>query len=198
MNDKQAISGISEQLKSSSDVKLAMLESHIWVIAEIAEIICQSLKTGGNVLIFGNGGSAADAQHIASELVGRYKIERPAMRATALTTDTSLLTALSNDYDFSQVFARQVQGMARPGDAVIGITTSGTSLNVLNALREASRLGAKTICFTGKDGGPCAEAADISLVVPSSDVPRIQEAHITVGHIVCHLVEEEMFANCSE
>lgn len=194
MNDKQVNNSISEQLRASSDVKLALLESHIGVIGQIADSICQALKAGGKVMLFGNGGSAADAQHIASELVGRYKIERPAMSALALTTDTSLLTALSNDYDFNQVFVRQVQSMTRPCDVIVGITTSGKSANVLNALREGSRLGAKTVCFSGMDGGPCAEAADISLIVPSSDVPRIQEAHITVGHIVCHLVEEEMFA----
>jgi|SRR5665811_263689 len=194
MIDKQANNSIAEQLRASSDVKLAVMESQIGIIVQIADAICQSLKAGGKAIFFGNGGSAADAQHLASELVGRYKIERPAMNALALTTDTSLITALSNDYDFDQIFVRQVQGMTKSSDVVIGITTSGKSVNVLNALIEASKLGAKTVCFSGMDGGPCADTADISLVVPSNDVPRIQEAHITVGHIICHLVEEEMFA----
>jgi len=197
MNDNLINNSITEQLRASSDVKLAMMKSQIEIIGQIAACISQSLKAGGKAIFFGNGGSAADAQHIASELVGRYKMERPAMRALALTTNTSLLTALSNDYDFDHVFVRQVQGMTKSSDIIVGITTSGKSINVLNALIEGSRLGAKTICFSGMDGGPCAEAADISLVVPSSDVPRIQEAHITVGHIVCHLVEEEMFATGS-
>lgn len=184
---------IAAQLEASAELKKELADNYIETISQIAMEICESLRKGGKVILFGNGGSAADAQHIASELVGRFKIERPGLRALALSTDTSLLTSISNDLDFQQIFSRQVECMADPEDVIIGITTSGNSENVLRALRAGSEAGARTICLTGMKGGPCAKESDISLIVPSFEVPRIQEAHITVGHIACNLVEEELF-----
>ncbi len=184
---------IAAQLKASAALKAELAENYTGAIAQIAREICGSLSNRGKIILFGNGGSAADAQHIASELVGRFKKERPGLRAISLSADTSLLTSISNDFDFDQIFSRQVECLADPDDVVFGITTSGNSENILRGIQAGAELGATTICLTGMDGGPCAKAARISLIVPSFDVPRIQEAHITIGHIICHLVEEVLF-----
>jgi D-sedoheptulose 7-phosphate isomerase len=158
---------------------------------EIAAKLCiDSLNHGGKVLIFGNGGSAADAQHIATELVGRYKVERKGLAAIALTTDTSTLTAIGNDYGYDRVFDRQVEALANKGDVAIGISTGGSSANVINALKLANELGCKTIGFSGKGGGEINELCDVNLVVPADDTPRIQEMHIVIGHTICHLIDE--------
>ena len=158
---------------------------------EIAANLCiDSLKNGGKILIFGNGGSAADAQHIAAELVGRYKVDRKALAAIALTTDTSALTAIGNDYGYSHVFERQVEALANEGDVAIGISTSGGSDNVNSALKLAKELGCKTIGFSGRDGGEMNALCDVNLVVPAEDTPRIQEMHIVIGHTICHLIEQ--------
>ncbi len=186
---------ITAQLEASAGLKLELARSHADAIAHLAQQISRSLCDGGKIILFGNGGSAADAQHIASELVGRFKLERPGLRAISLSTDTSLLTSIGNDFDFGQIFSRQIECLADPADLVIGITTSGDSRNILNGIEAADRLGATTICLTGMKGGACADAAQLSLVVPSDDVPRIQEAHITIGHILCDLVEEQLFGN---
>ena len=160
---------------------------------EIAAKLCISgLNGGGKILIFGNGGSAADAQHIAAELVGRYKIERKGLPAIALTTDTSALTAIGNDYGYDHVFDRQVEALANEGDVVIGISTSGNSDNVINALKLAKDLGCKTIGFTGRDGGMMNSLCDVNLVVPAQDTARIQELHIVIGHTMCHLIENNI------
>jgi D-sedoheptulose 7-phosphate isomerase len=194
--DKQIIRGeIAAQLEASASLKQELAKNYIDVISQITTEICRSLKSGGKIILFGNGGSAADAQHIASELVGRFKKERPGLRALSLSANTSLLTSLSNDFDFSQIFSRQVECLADPADVVIGITTSGGSENVLLALQAGAEIGATTVCLSGMDGGECAKASQISIIIPSYDVPRIQEAHIAVGHIICHLVEEELFAS---
>jgi D-sedoheptulose 7-phosphate isomerase len=190
-----AAATINEQLLASANTKLALAQDHVQAIGRMADAFVASLRIGGKIILFGNGGSAADAQHIACELVGHFKITRPALRALSLTTDTSLLTSIGNDFDFDHIFARQIESLARPEDVLVGISTSGRSGNVLNGLLEGARIGSTTVCLAGMDGGPCAEAADVSIIVPSDDVPRIQEAHITVGHIVCHLVEEEIFAD---
>ena len=158
---------------------------------EIAAKLCiDSLNHGGKVLIFGNGGSAADAQHIATELVGRYKVERKGLAAIALTTDTSTLTAIGNDYGYDRVFDRQVEALANKGDVAIGISTGGSSANVINALKLANELGCKTIGFSGKGGGEINELCDVNLVVPADDTARIQEMHIVIGHTICHLIDE--------
>ena len=158
---------------------------------EIAAKICiDSLKNGNKILIFGNGGSAADAQHIAAELVGRYKTERKGLSAIALTTDTSTITAIANDYGYLHVFNRQVEALANEGDVVIGISTGGGSANVISALRLANDLGCKTIGFSGRDGGEFNALCDVNLVAIAEDTPRIQEMHILFGHILCHLIEQ--------
>jgi D-sedoheptulose 7-phosphate isomerase len=161
---------------------------------EIASKICiNSLKHEGKILIMGNGGSAADAQHIAAELVGRYKTERKGLPAVALTTDTSAITSIANDFGFLHVFDRQVEALARKNDVVIGISTGGTSPNVVNALTVANKLGCKTIGLSGKDGGEFNSLCDVNLLVNSDDTPRIQEMHILIGHTICHLIEQESF-----
>ena len=158
-------------------------------IARAAELIVESYRSGGGVLLFGNGGSAADAQHVAGELVGRFLRERPGLRAIALTADAAVMTSLANDYGFEAVFARQIEAHGRPGDVAIGISTSGNSPNVVAGLREARRLGLATIALTGAGGGACAEQADILLAVPDKHTPRIQQAQQVVYHVLCELVE---------
>jgi len=177
----------NEHLKASK----ATMES-IGDSLEIAAKLCiESLKNGGKILIFGNGGSAADAQHIAAELVGRYKAERKGLAAIALTTDTSALTSIGNDYGYKRVFDRQVEALANEGDAVIGISTGGSSANVISALNLANKLGCTTIGLSGRDGGEMNTLCDINLVVPAEDTPRIQEMHIVIGHTICHLIDQE-------
>ena len=177
----------NEHLKASK----ATMES-IGDSLEIAAKLCiESLKNGGKILIFGNGGSAADAQHIAAELVGRYKAERKGLAAIALTTDTSALTSIGNDYGYKRVFDRQVEALANKGDAVIGISTGGSSANVISALKLANDLGCKTIGLSGRDGGKMNTLCNVNLVVPAEDTPRIQEMHIVIGHTICHLIDLE-------
>ena len=159
---------------------------------EVAANICiDGLKQGGKILIFGNGGSAADAQHIAAELVGRYKLERKGLSAIALSTDTSSLTAIANDYGYEHVFDRQIEALANPEDVAVGISTSGNSSNVINALQLAKNIGCKSIGLSGKSGGDMNKLCDVNLVIPAKDTARIQEMHILVGHIICHLIELE-------
>ena len=159
---------------------------------EIAAQLCiDALQEGGKLLIFGNGGSAADAQHIAAELVGRYKVNRKGLSAVALTTDSSALTAIGNDFGYKSLFDRQVEALANKGDVLIGISTSGKSINVINALKLGSQLQCKTIGFTGNDGGQMNKICDVNLVIPSKDTPRIQEMHIVLGHTICHLIDLE-------
>ncbi|WP_187647928.1 D-sedoheptulose 7-phosphate isomerase [Nitrosophilus labii] len=163
------------------------LKFHIYT----ASIICvEALKNQKKILLFGNGGSAADAQHLAAELVGRFKKERRSLPAIALTTDTSALTAIGNDYGFEEVFARQLDGLANEGDVAIGISTSGNSENVLRALEIAKTKGCKTIGLSGRDGGKMAALCDANIVVPSNETPRIQEMHIMIGHIICNVIDE--------
>ncbi|MEW6618073.1 MAG: D-sedoheptulose 7-phosphate isomerase [bacterium] len=178
------------QLNESAKIKLKLDTKQIVVAAQL---IIEAYQKGGKVLLMGNGGSAADAQHIAGELVGRFKKERKALPAIALTTDTSILTAIGNDYNFDEIFRRQVEALAQQGDIVIGITTSGTSPNVLLGIEKANEIGAKTIGLSGRDGGKLRQIANLCLIVPSNNTPRIQEAHITIGHIICDLVEETLF-----
>jgi D-sedoheptulose 7-phosphate isomerase len=164
------------------------------MVAGVVERLTEALSAGKKILVMGNGGSAADAQHFAAEIVGRFKMERRALPAIALTTDTSILTAVGNDYGFDMVFSRQVEALAHPGDVVVGISTSGTSRNVKLALETARDIGCLTIGLLGRDGGTIAALADISLIVPCDDTPRIQEGHVTIIHIVCDLLEKRLFA----
>ncbi|MEJ2420177.1 MAG: D-sedoheptulose 7-phosphate isomerase [Acidobacteriota bacterium] len=160
-------------------------------ILQAARLLKDCLGRGGRVFFFGNGGSAADAQHWAAELSGRYKRERRGLAGIALTTDTSALTAIANDYGYDQVFARQVQALARKGDAAVGISTSGRSPNVRLGLEEAQRAGCRTIAVLGRDGGDIAGIADIALVYGAEDTPRIQEFHAVLGHLLCALIDQE-------
>ena len=177
----------SEHIKASQNT----LDSIADQIETASKICINSLKNGGKILIMGNGGSAADAQHIAAELVGRYKAERKGLPAIALTTDTSAITSIANDYGFLHVFDRQVEALAHKDDVVIGISTGGTSPNVINALTAANKLDCKTIGLSGKDGGEFNSLCDVNLLVNSNDTPRIQEMHILIGHTICHLIELE-------
>ena len=161
-------------------------------IEELAAIIVKSLKAGGKVILMGNGGSAGDAQHIAAEFVGRYKKERKSYPALALNTNTSTITAIGNDYGYDMTFARQVEGFAKPGDVVIGISTSGNSPNVYKAMEAAKAAGCFTAAFLGKDGGTIKNIVDLPIVVKSNNTPRVQECHIFLGHTLCELVEKEL------
>lgn len=162
-------------------------------IADCAVLLCDALQRGNKVLIMGNGGSAADAQHFAAELVGRFLLERKALPAIALTTDSSILTAVGNDYGFDEVFKRQVEALAAPGDLVVGISTSGNSENVYRALQAAAQTGCKTVGLLGRDGGRISALVDLDLTVPVQQTPFIQEAHVTMIHLLCDLVEQELF-----
>ena len=161
-------------------------------IITVANVMAQSLSSGGSIFWCGNGGSAADSQHLAAELVGRFKNNRRALRSIALTTDSSVLTCIANDYSYDDIFARQVEALGRPGDLLIGISTSGNSENVLRALKTAKEFNLVTVALLGKGGGSVKDLADHALVIPSDSTARIQEAHILIGHIFCELIEQEL------
>lgn len=161
-------------------------------IEEVSKLVVETLQNGNKIMLCGNGGSAADAQHISAELTGRYKTERRGLPAIALTTDTSALTAIGNDYGYDRIFDRQVEALANQGDLLIGISTSGNSENIINALKLAKEVGCKTVGLTGKGGGKMGDICDINLVVPSDNTPRIQEIHILIGHTICQIVDENI------
>ena len=183
---------VARSLKEGAELRLKMAETISSEIATAAEAIAEAFKAGRKLLLFGNGGSAADAQHIAAEFMNRFLIERPPLPAIALTTDTSVLTSIANDYAFDEIFSKQVKALGKKGDVALGITTSGSSGNVLKALRAAKKLGMTTIALTG-EGGKAASLSDIALQIPSRSTPRIQEAHIAVGHILCDLTDTILF-----
>jgi D-sedoheptulose 7-phosphate isomerase len=170
---------------------MARLEALLPQIAAVAEVMRNCLKRGNKILLMGNGGSAADSQHIAAEIVGRYKRERRGLPAIALTTDTSILTSVGNDYGFEFIYSRQVEALCVPGDVVFGISTSGNSANVVRAIEAAKQLGALTVGLLGGSGGKLAALCDHSLVMPTDDTPRVQEAHIFIGHMLCELAEAD-------
>ena len=183
---------ISKILQGNIATTKKIYKSHIDIIAKAAEAIVGALENGGKVIAFGNGGSAGDSQHLVAELVGRFKVNRSPLSAVALTTNTSTLTAIANDYGYAETFRRQLMALAKEEDIVIGISTSGQAKNVLNAVREARKLGIKTIALTGKGGGPLAKLADISIIVPSDDTARIQEAHILIIHAICQILDDKL------
>jgi D-sedoheptulose 7-phosphate isomerase len=187
------IERVRQIARESVDAKLAFFDSHAEDVARAAELMIASIRSGGKVLVFGNGGSAADAQHIAAELVNRLNYDRPPIAAIALTTDTSILTSIGNDSSFADLFERQVRALGRAGDVALAISTSGNSPNVLQAVNAARELGLKTIGLTGRDGGQLASAVDIALVVGARATQRIQETHITIGHILCELIEDALY-----
>ncbi len=184
---------IEKELRESIDVKQALLAGGITTINEMARMLVSCLKAGNTVYLIGNGGSAADAQHIAGEMIGRFQRDRKAIPVLALTTDSSVITAIANDYGFDSCFEKQVEAFVKDGDVVIGLSTSGNSRGILKAIRLAKKRGAVTIALTGQDGGGLKDLVDICLQVPSRNTPRIQECHATVGHILCSIVEKELF-----
>ena len=187
------ITEITSQLAAHREVISRIEQELSPLIAEMVTLLADTFTHGGKLLVMGNGGSAADAQHFVAEIVGRFKMERKALPAIALSTDTSILTAIGNDYGFDRVFRRQVEALAVPGDLVVGISTSGNSLYVLRALELACEMGCRTVGLLGNDGGTIKDACDLALVVPTGDTPRVQEGHITIIHIVCDLLEKKMF-----
>ncbi len=189
MNIEKAITdSISVKQKILQDVSI---HAQIWKAAEYCIETYRDL--GGKVLFCGNGGSAADAQHLAAELSGRYLYDRDPLYSEALHVNTSYLTAVANDYSYDLIYSRMIKGSGKKGDVLFGISTSGNSVNVINALKQAKELGMKTVAFTGAGGGEMAFVADLSIRVPSEDTPRIQEAHIMIGHIICEIIESELF-----
>ncbi len=180
---------IKNEFREHLKVSEIAMESIIESIDKAAKLCITSLKNGNKILIFGNGGSAADSQHIAAEIVGRYKVERKGLPAIALTTDSSVLTAIGNDFGYLHLFDRQVEALANEGDVLIGISTGGTSQNVVSAMKLANNIGCNAIGFSGKGGGDLNSLCDVNIVVPSDDVPRIQEMHIFIGHTICHLID---------
>ncbi|MBN2244166.1 MAG: D-sedoheptulose 7-phosphate isomerase [Acidobacteria bacterium] len=186
------IETVRKIVHDSLDLKKSFFASNEARIVDVARVLYSALESGGKILLFGNGGSAADAQHIACEWIGRFQGERGPLPAIALTTDSSALTAIGNDYGFSRVFARQLQALGRKGDVAVGISTSGNSENVLEAVRAANGAGLVTVGLTGGDGGRLASEARHCLNVPHASAPRIQETHIMIGHVLCALVEEQM------
>jgi D-sedoheptulose 7-phosphate isomerase len=192
MNREKALQEVLNSFRTGTDLRNQVAQDCGENIVDAAALIIQCLPSGGKLLFFGNGGSAADAQHLAAEFVGRFRMERHPLPAIALTTDSSILTAVGNDYGFDQIFTRQVQALGRPGDVAIGISTSGNSPNVTSAINQAAKQDLKTIGLAGKDGGSLAKAVDVSIVVASTNVARVQECHITIGHILCELVENEL------
>ncbi len=186
---------IVRQIADSAATKQAILENDalINLIAEVAHTCVEVYRNGKKILIAGNGGSAADAQHFAAELVGRYGFDRPSLPSIALTTDSSNLTAIGNDYGYEYVFSRQLEGLAQEGDLFIGISTSGNSQNVINAFTAAKERGVSTVALVGRDGGKMAAMADYAIVIPSQATPRIQESHLLIEHILCDIIEKEIF-----
>ena len=179
--------------RESSHLKETFIAENLDVIVNVVEAITVALKAGNKILLFGNGGSAADAQHLAAEFVNRFVIERPPLPAIALSTDTSVITSIGNDYDFSEIFSKQIRAIGQAGDVAWGISTSGSSSNVIKALEVAKKMGMITIGMTGKDGGDIAKMVDYSLNVSSSSTPRIQEVHITAGHVICEMIDFKLF-----
>jgi len=186
------LENISTHFNEHLQVISALTALYSEQIHNASKQIAGSLTRDGTLFWCGNGGSAADSQHLAAELVGRFKKDRKALRSIALTTDTSVLTCVANDYSYEDIFSRQLEALARPGDVLVAISTSGQSENVLRVIKTAKQLGVKTIALLGKDGGEAKNLADLSLVVPSDSTARIQEAHILIGHILCDLIEQEM------
>ena len=188
---------ILKRFKESVEVKTRFLKENLPKLLDMIKLISHAFEAGNKLFLFGNGGSAADAQHLAAELVNRYVMDRPPLPAIALTTDTSILTSISNDFSFNEIFAKQLKALGKEGDVAFGISTSGNSSNIIKAFEVAKEMRMKTVALTGNDGGAIAKMADISLIVPSTSTPRIQEVHILVGHILCEMVEHSLFFKVS-
>ena len=192
MDTKAALAKVAASLREGAELRMQISRDNAEAIVEAASAITKCLRGGGKLLLFGNGGSAADAQHLAAEFVGRFVGERRALPAIALTTDSSIITAVGNDYGFEHIFERQIEGLGRANDVAIGVSTSGNSPNVIAAVQAASKRGLKTIGLIGKDGGMLAKSVDIAITVSAINTARIQECHIAIGHLFCELVEENL------
>ncbi len=184
---------ILKAFEDSIDIKRRFVSEYVDLIIEVSRLIADSFNDGKKLIVFGNGGSACDASHIAAEFVNRFKRDRPGLPAICLNTDMAVITSIANDYDFSEIFARQVKTLAEQGDIIIAISTSGNSKNILKAVDVAKKKGIKIIALTGLKGDRFAKKSDYAFVVPSDDTPRIQETHITLAHVICQLVEEILF-----
>jgi D-sedoheptulose 7-phosphate isomerase len=194
MDSKEAAAEIVQFLQQGADLRIKIARDSSQLIVKAAKRISECLQSGGKLLLFGNGGSAANAQHLAAEFVGRFMIERQALAAIALTTDSSILTAVGNDYGFEQVFARQIAALGQPNDLAFGISTSGTSPNVIAGIKEATRKNLTTIALVGDSGSLLGQCADIAIGVDSTSTAQIQEGHVAIGHLICHLVEKDFSA----
>jgi D-sedoheptulose 7-phosphate isomerase len=188
---------ILKRFKESAEVKTRFLKENLSQLLDAIKLIAHAFEAGNKLFFFGNGGSAADAQHLAAEFVNRYVMDRPPLPAIALTTDTSILTSVSNDLAFDEIFAKQLRALGKEGDVAVAISTSGNSSNVIKAIEVAKEMRMKTVALTGNDGGVVAKKADISLNVSSTSTPRIQETHILIGHILCEMVEHHLFFKVS-
>jgi D-sedoheptulose 7-phosphate isomerase len=186
---------IIKAFDESAQIKVKFVRENIDKIIDVVQLIAQAFREGKKVILFGNGGSAMDASHIAAEFVNRFLMERPPLPAIALNTDTAVLTSISNDYDYTQVFSKQLAALGHEGDVVIGISTSGNSPNVIKAMDVAKKNGMKTVILTGGTGGKLANTADYTFIVGTKVTARIQETHITLGHAICQMVDEELFGN---
>jgi len=188
---------ILKRFKESGEVKTRFLKENLSQLLDAIKLIVHAFEGGNKLFFFGNGGSAADAQHLAAEFINRYVMDRPPLPAIALTTDTSILTSVSNDFTFNEIFAKQLRALGKEGDVAVAISTSGNSSNVIKAIEVAKEMRMKTVALTGNDGGVLAKKADISLNVSSTSTPRIQETHILIGHILCEMVEHHLFFKIS-
>ncbi|MGA2192266.1 MAG: D-sedoheptulose 7-phosphate isomerase [Nitrospirota bacterium] len=188
---------ISRIFEDSAKLKQRFARENAELIQDVVELVAACFTRGNKLLLFGNGGSATDASHLAAEFVNRFLLERPGLPAIALNTDMAVLTSISNDYDYSEIFAKQLKALGQEGDVAIGISTSGSSPNVVKAFAAAKDMGIKTVALTGSKnkGGKLASVADYAFIVPSPDTPRVQEVHITLGHVICQLVDERLFGN---
>lgn len=184
---------IIKYFQESCKTKERFLKDNLETIVDVVNLIADAFKEGKKLILFGNGGSATDASHMAGEFINRFQRERPGLPAIALNTDMAVITSIANDYEYSQVFSRQLKALGEEGDVVIGISTSGNSTNVIRAIESAKKKGMKTIAFTGQDGGKLSGKVDYAFIVPSDNTPTIQETHITLGHVICQMVEEVLF-----
>ncbi len=184
---------IFKRFGETDKIKKQFLQENLPQLIAIIKLIADAFENGNKILLFGNGGSAAEAQHLAAELVNRFLMERPPLPAIALSTDTSILTSIGNDYSFSEIFSKQVAALGKEGDIAIGISTSGNSANVIRAIEVAKEMDIETVALTGNDGGDLAKVADYSLIVSSNSTPCIQEVHMAIGHILCEMVEAQIF-----
>lgn len=190
--ENTSASKLVDELQKSIEVKKRVIEESIPHLDTVVQTMMESMRNGHKLLIFGNGGSAADSQHIAAEFVSKFNMDRNALPAIALTTDTSILTSVSNDYSFKNIFSRQIEALGREGDVALGISTSGNSPNVINGIKKGKEMGMKTVGFTGQDGGELKDVVDYCFRVPSNSTPRIQEVHITIAHSICGIIEEQL------